>query len=338
MSLNFYEMLGVSKTASSDEIKKAYRKLAKKYHPDRNDSAEASENFKKVSEAYEVLSDPKKRSEYDNPPRSPFGNMGFGAGFDDIFSEFFGQQQRRSSRPPPPQKGPNRGIEVIIDLKDSVLGTTKQVKIQRMSKCSSCSGTGDTKATTYRTCNTCRGTGSVTFRQGMMTMQTTCNTCTGKGKIKVNPCRNCSGTGIKQEAVNVKIAIPDGIDDGMRLRVAEKGDWGPAGYGDLIVLVRIRPDDRYRRSGDDIHSQVRLLPSECLGGCEITVETIRGDKTVTVPPCTAPGTIIRLSGLGARNLKTNTKGCHKIEIFLDMPTSLTRAQMESIESLQKSGL
>ena len=337
MSLNFYEMLGVSKGASSDEIKKAYRKLAKKYHPDRNDSPEASEHFKKITEAYEVLGDPQKRQEYDNPPRSPFGNMGFGAGFDDIFNDIFGQQ-RRPKRPPPPQKGPNRGAEIIVDLKDAVLGTTKEVKMQRMTKCGKCNGTGDTKETRIKTCVNCNGTGTITFQQGMMTMQTTCNACGGKGKVKVNPCRACSGSGQTAETVNVKVAIPDGISDGIRLRIAEKGDWGPAGFGDLIAIIRVRPDDRYRRSGDDIHSQVKLLPSECLGGCEITVETLRGDKTVTVPPCTSPGTIIRLSGLGARNLKTNTKGCHKIEIFLDMPSSLTRSQMESIESLQKSGL
>ena len=192
MSSNFYEMLGVSKEASQAEIKKAYRKLAMKYHPDRNDSEEASEHFKKLNQAYEVLSDPEKRSEYDNPPRSPFDNMGFGPGFDDIFGQFFGQQKRRSNRPPPPQKGPNRGAEIIVDLKDSVLGTTKDVKVQRMTKCSACNGTGDTKETSIRTCNTCHGTGTLSFQQGMMTMQTTCHTCGGKGKVKVNPCRSMS--------------------------------------------------------------------------------------------------------------------------------------------------
>lgn len=337
MSLNFYETLGVSTDASTDEIKKAYRKLAKKYHPDRNGSDEAAEQFKRVSEAYEVLSDPKKRQEYDNPPRSPFGNMGFGQDFEDIFGDFFGRT-RRPQRPPPPQKGPNRGVEILVDLKDSVLGTAKEVKIQRMTKCSECNGTGDTKETRVKTCTNCNGRGTITFQQGMMTMQTTCNACGGKGKVKVNPCRACSGSGQAVEAVNVKVAIPDGITDGMRLRISEKGDWGPAGFGDLIAMIRVRPDDRYRRSGDDIHSQVRLLPSECLGGCEVTVETLRGDKTVTIPPCTSPGTIIRLSGLGARNVKTNVKGNHKIEIFLEMPDSLTRSQMESIKILQKSGL
>lgn len=333
MSLNFYEMLGVSKEASGDEIKKAYRKLAKKYHPDKNSSKEAHDQFKKISTAYEVLGDPKKRQEYDRPSRSPFENMGF----EDIFGDLF-NQHRRAQRPPPPPKGPNRGAEIIVDLKDSVLGTTKEVKIQRMTKCSTCDGSGDSKDTVIRTCSNCQGRGTITFQQGMMTMQTTCNACAGKGKVKVNPCRSCKGSGSKPETVNVKVSIPDGITDGTRMRIAERGDWGPAGFGDLITIIRVRPDDRYRRAGDDIHSQVRLLPSECLGGCEITVETLRGDKTVAVPPCTSPGTIIRLSGLGARNIKTNVKGNHKIEIFLDMPDTLTRSQMESIEVLQKSGL
>ncbi len=339
MSLNFYEMLGVSKSASPDEIKKAYRKLAKKYHPDRNDTPSAAEHFKKLNEAYETLSDPQKRQAYDNPRQSPFDNMGFGGGFEDIFNDLFGRQ-RRQSRPqkPPPQRGPNRGIEIIINLGESVLGTVKDIKIKRMSKCTPCSGTGATKKTYDRTCETCMGVGAVTYQQGMLTMQTTCQTCGGSGKVRVNPCSPCKGSGRTPEDVNVKVSIPDGVNDGMQLRVADKGDWGPAGFGDLLVRIRVRPDDRYRRVGDDIHSQVILRPSECLGGCDITVETLRGDKTVTIPPCTSPGTIIRLSGLGARNLKTNAKGNHKIEIFIDIPKALTREQMNCIEALNKCGL
>ncbi len=341
MSSNFYEMLGVSKDASQAEIKKAYRKLAMKYHPDRNDSEEASEHFKKLNQAYEVLSDPKKRSEYDNPPRSPFDSMGFGGGFNDIFEEMFGfgnRRQKQQNRKPPPQKGSNRGIEIIVDFKDAILGTTKEVRVNREDMCGDCSGTGSTKKTYEKVCDNCNGTGSIAFQQGMMVMQTTCQKCGGSGKIRVNPCRTCSGTGRKADSVKVKIAIPDGINDGMQLRVPERGDWGPAGYGDLHVRVRIRPDDRYRRVGDDIHSQVRLMPSECLGGCDITVETLRGDKTVSIPPCTEPGTVIRLANLGARNIRTNSKGSHKIEVLIDMPKKLTVQQMQSIESLRKSGL
>ncbi len=337
MSLNFYEMLGVSKQASSDEIKKAYRKLAKKYHPDKNDSDEAATHFKRLNEAYEVLGNPQKRKEYDNPPRSAFGNMGFGGGFDDIFNDLF-RGQRRNNHPPPPQKGSNRGVDIIVNLKDAVLGCNKDIKLQRMDKCTPCKGTGATKGTYKRKCGTCDGTGSVTYQQGMMAVQTTCHECNGTGAIQVNPCRPCSGTGTTQEKVKVKIVIPDGISDGMQLRVHEKGDWGPAGFGDLIVRVRVRPDEKYRRVDNDIHSQVRLKPSECLGGCSITVETLRGDKTVSIPPCTEPGTIIRMSGLGAKNLKTNVIGNHKIEIFLDMPKSLTRDQMECIDVLHKCGL
>ena len=337
MSLNFYEMLGVSKQASPDEIKKAYRKLAKKYHPDKNDSSESASHFKKLNEAYEVLSDPQKRKEYDRPSSSPFGNMGFGSGFEDIFNDLF-SGKRRNRQPPPPQKGSHRGIEIIVDLKDAVLGCNKDIKFQRMSKCDPCKGTGSTKGTYKKTCSTCEGAGSIAYQQGRMTMETTCNECKGTGATKVNPCRPCSGSGTLQEKVSVKVAIPDGISDGMQMRVSGKGDWGPAGFGDLMVRVRVRPDDRYRRTGSYIHSQVRLKPSECLGGCSITVETLRGDKTVTVPPCTEPGTIIRMSGLGAKNLKTNIMGNHKIEIFLDMPKTLTRDQMECIDVLHKCGL
>ena len=243
--------------------------------------------------------------------------MGFGGGFEDIFNDIFGRRSNTQRRQKPrPQKGPNRGIEIVVDLKDSVLGANKDVSIKRMTKCSSCAGTGSTKKTYDKTCDTCMGTGSVTYQQGMMTMQTTCHTCRGSGTIRVNPCRPCSGSGQTPEDVRVKISIPEGIGDGMQLRVADRGDWGPAGFGDLLVRVRVRPDDKYRRVGDDIHSQVRLKSSECLGGCEITVETLRGDKTVTIPPCTEPGTIIRMSGLGVKNLKSGTRGSHKIEIFL----------------------
>ncbi|MEC7870421.1 MAG: J domain-containing protein [Bacteroidota bacterium] len=338
MSLNFYETLGVSKTATQDEIKKAYRKLAMKYHPDRNDSKAASEHFKKVTEAYETLSDSQKRQAYDNPPSSPFGPGGFGGGFEDIFGEFFGNARRKAQRPPPPPRGSHRGVEIIIDLKEAVLGTHKSVSLNRMNKCNSCKGTGSTKQTYEKVCGECMGTGFLTIRQGMMTMQTQCGKCSGSGKIKVNPCRACSGSGVTPENVNVKLSIPEGITDGIQLRVAEKGDWGPGGFGDLMTRVRVRPDDKYRRVNDDIHSQVRLLPSECLGGCEITVETLRGDKTVSIPPCTEPGTIIKMSGLGAKNLRTKKLGSHKVEIHLEIPRSLTREQMECIDNLRKSGL
>ena len=340
MSQDFYQTLGVSKSASQDEIKKAYRKLAMKYHPDRNDTPEAEAKFKLVSQAYEVLGDEQKRKEYDNPARSPFDNMGFGGGFNDIFEEMFGFGSRRQKRTqkPRPQKGPNRGLEIIIDFRDSILGATKEVKINRLDKCGDCNGTGATKKSYSKTCDVCSGRGTVTFQQGMMTMQTTCNKCGGTGSIRVNPCRPCSGSGKKPNTVSVKVGIPDGVVDGMQLRVAEKGDWGPAGFGDLLVRVRVRPDDRYRRVGDDIHSQVNLRPSECLGGCEITVETLHGDKTVRIPPCTEPGTIIRLANLGARNIRSNSKGSHKIEVFLDVPKKLTAQQMETIEQLRKSGL
>lgn len=340
MSLNFYELLGVDKKASQDDIKKAYRKLAIKYHPDKNDSKEAVEHFKKLNQAYEVLGDPAKRQEYDSPRKSPFENMGFGGGFEDIFGEMFGfgNNSRRRQQKPQPQKGPNRGVEIIVDFKDAILGTAKEIKINRLDKCQKCEGTGAGPQTYSRSCDNCNGTGSVTYQQGMMTMQTTCSKCSGSGKIRVNPCRPCSGSGKSSQTVSVKVGIPDGIVDGMQLRVAQKGDWGPAGHGDLIVCVRVRPSDKYRRVGDDIHSQVRLRPSECLGGCEVSIETLRGDKNVSIPPCTEPGTIIRLAQLGARNIRTNSKGSHKIEVFLDIPKTLTVQQMDCIEQLRNSGL
>ena len=341
MSSDFYQTLGVSKEASADEIKKAYRKLARKYHPDRNNSPGASDKFKKIGGAYDVLSDPQKRREYDNPPRSPFGNMGFGGGFEDIFNDLFGGRNRNQQQRPrqrPPERGSNRGIELILDLKDAVLGCVKNIQIKRMAMCSSCDGSGSTPKTREVVCDQCNGTGSQVFQQGMMTMQTTCRKCQGSGRIRINPCKKCNGSGKTLEDVNVKISIPDGVQDGSQLRVAEKGDWGPAGYGDLISRIRVRPDDRYRRVNDDIYSQVRLKPSECLGGCSITVETLRGDKQVRIPPCTEPGTIVNLKDLGSRNLKTNRMGSHKIEVFLDMPKVLTADQMDAIDALNNSGL
>lgn len=337
--MSFYDVLGVKKDSTQEQIKKAYRKLAHKYHPDKNSSSEADEKFKKINEAYEILSNPESRRAYDNPAASAFG--GFGGGFEDIFGDLFGhgrrhQQQRRN--PPPPQKGPHRGTELKISLKEAVLGTKKDITIQRMTNCTPCKGSGSTNDTYDKVCVTCHGTGAVTYQQGMLTMQTTCHTCAGNGSVRVNPCRPCSGSGLRAESVTVTISIPNGIPDGMQLRVADKGDWGPGGFGDLLARIRVRPDSTYQRIRDDIHSQVRLRASECLGGCNIIVETLRGEKSVAVPPCTAPGSIIQLSGLGSRNIRSGRMGNHKIEILLHMPKSLTREQMEKIAELNKCGL
>ena len=336
MSQDFYKILGVDRNASQDDIKKAYRKLAMKYHPDRNaNNPSAEENFKKVSQAYEVLGDPQKKSEYDNPRhQNPFGG---GFGFDDIFGEFFGRHhQRRNNRTA--KKGNNKTVDILLDIHESVNGTIKKVKIKRSKKCDPCKGTGSTKTTYDKVCDTCKGSGVLGYRQGMLTMQTPCNICQGSGKIKVNPCRTCSGTGGVKEDLSVKISIPDGVHDGSQLRIGEKGDWGLAGYGDLYARIRIKPSDQYRRIGDDIHSQVTLSPSECLGGCSIEFQTLRGSKSIDIPPCTDPGTIFRIDSLGARNLKTGRIGSHNLEVYMKMPDSLTKEQLECINKLRLLGL
>ncbi len=335
--MSFYDILGVKKDASQEQIKKAYRKLAHKYHPDKNDSTAAAEKFKKINEAYETLGDTKSRQEYDNPAHQ---FQGFGGGFEDIFNEFFGGHQRRrqNQRPPPPPQGAHRGVEIQVSLKESVLGTKQNLSLKRMTNCGTCKGSGSGPNTQDKVCSTCHGVGAVTYQQGMLTMQTTCQMCQGSGSIRINPCSPCNGSGLMGERVDVTVSIPEGIPDGMQLRVANKGDWGPGGYGDLMVRVRVRPDSRFRRIKDDIHSQVRLKPSECLGGCGIIIETLRGEKSVNIPPCTEPGSIVQLSGLGAKNIRTKNTGNHKIEILLEMPKTLTREQMEKIDELNKCGL
>ena len=334
--MSFYDVLGVKKDASQEQIKKAYRKLAHKYHPDKNNSSEAAEKFKKINEAYEVLGDTKSRQDYDRPA-TPFSN--FDGSFDDIFNTFFGgRQQQRQRQPPSPPRGSHLGIDLQISLKESVLGTKKNVSIKRMTSCSTCKGSGAGDNTYDKTCGTCQGVGTVTYQQGMLTMQTTCHACQGSGSIRVNPCQPCNGSGLMGEKVDVVISIPDGIPDGMQLRVSSKGNWGPGGFGDLMARIHVKPDSMFRRINDDIHSQVRLKPSECLGGCGIIVETLRGEKSVNIPPCTEPGSIVQLSGLGAKNIRTKRVGSHKIEILLAMPKSLTREQMEKIDELNKCGL
>ena len=207
-----------------------------------------------------------------------------------------------------------------------------------MTSCSTCKGSGSGANTYDKTCETCKGVGAVTYQQGMLTMQTTCHACQGRGSVRVNPCRPCSGSGLMGEKVDVTISIPEGIPDGMQLRIADKGDFGPGGFGDLMVRIHVKPDNRFRRIQDDIHSQVRLRPSECLGGCSIIVETLRGEKSVNIPPCTEPGSIVQLSGLGSKNIRTKKYGHHKIEIMLEIPKTLTREQMEKIDDLNKCGL
>jgi len=327
VSRDYYDVLGVPRSASSDDIKKAYRKLAIKYHPDRNPNDPESENkFKEIAEAYSVLSDTEQKSQYDayghNGPGSsqdwdPFA--GFRDHFgQDIFNEFFGRHQagRNRSRKPPKPRGSDIKVSMNLSFMEAVLGTTKEVIVDRNAKCEPCNGTGGSDP---MTCTTCRGTGSVQFRQGPVVMQSACGTCNGTGEVLRNKCTSCRGIGYAKEPSSVTVRVPAGISTGQQLRLSKMGNYNKGGTGDLFMQVNVMHDNNFQRRGNDIFSKISLSVSEAALGCTRSVNTIHGEKNVNIPAGSQPDSMLRLAGLGIPDVHGGTPGDHKIEIDIKIP-------------------
>ncbi len=357
---DYYEVLGISRDASDSEIKKAYRKLAKKYHPDLcpNDK-EAEQKFKEVSEAYEVLGDSKKRAQYDQFGHAGVdsnfgaGSGGYGAGgFDvdlgDIFDSMFGGGGfggfggSRRSNANGPKRGQDTFSSITISFLEACKGTSKEISITKMDKCDKCMGSGAASGSKPTTCPNCGGMGQVQMQQrtpfGFMTSSRTCPKCGGKGTIITNPCSACSGTGKKSKTKKIKINIPGGIDDGQTLLVSGEGNAGSNGgpYGNLNVAITVRPDPLFKRRGFDILCDIPITYSQAINGADIVVPTIDGKVKYSVPEGTQPGTTFRLKGKGVNRLRSHGRGDMLITTTIEVPRNLNETQKKLIKEFDDS--
>lgn len=350
---DYYEVLGVDRNADDSALKSAYRKLAKKYHPDTNPGdQEAEARFKEASEAYAVLSDADKRRQYDQFGHAAFENGGGPGGFDfsgmdmgdifgDIFGDFFGGGRRRD--PNAPTRGANLRAQVKITLEEACFGVEKELDLNLKDECTTCHGTGAKPGTSPETCSTCGGKGQVVTTQkslfGMVQNVTTCPHCHGTGKIIKEKCGDCHGTGYTSSRKKIQVSIPAGIDHGQSVRIRGKGEPGTNGgaRGDLLVEVFVEQNPEFERHDYDIYSTVKVsYPKAVLGG-EIVVKTIDGDVAYTVKPGTQTGTRVRLRGKGVPSLRNKKlRGNHYVDIVVDVPTSVTKEQKKLLQQLEDS--
>ncbi|MFZ5756866.1 MAG: molecular chaperone DnaJ [Pseudomonadota bacterium] len=347
---DLYEVLGVAKDASADDIKKAYRKLAMKYHPDRNpDDKAAEEKFKEVQAAYEILSDDQKRAAWDRYGHAAFeagggaGPGGFGAGaagasfsdiFGDVFGDIFGGGRQRGG----PQRGADLRYSLEIDLEDAVRGTKVQIKVPKLESCETCSGTGAKKGTTPSVCGTCNGHGQVRIQQGFFTLQQTCPACRGSGKNIKDPCPDCRGQGRVQKQKTLQVNIPAGVDNGDRIRLAGEGEAGPQGgpAGDLYVQVSVRAHEFFERDGNDLHCEVPISFVDAALGGEYEVPTMDGRVKLKIPAETQTGKLFRVRGKGVPSVRGGGQGDLICRVVLETPVNLSGKQKELLRAFQDS--
>jgi molecular chaperone DnaJ len=347
---DFYEVLGVARDASADDIRKAYRQAALKFHPDRNPGDKgAEENFKRATEAYSVLSDAEKRGLYDRFGHAGLGGAGFdfnsaGMGdilshFQDMFSDFFGGFGGAPTRR---RQGPDRGQDIRVDaaisLKDAMTGCKQEVLVNGSAACEQCAGSGAKPGTQPQTCTQCRGAGQVTTQRGFIMFSTTCPRCRGTGETIADPCASCTGTGYVQRQRKVLVTFPAGIDSGQRLRVPGQGMPGPAGTpsGDLYVDVNIEPDERFERNGYDLAVRERVSFVDAALGGEVSIELPTGNKvSMEIKAGTQPGTVLTVSGEGVTRLDRRGRGDLHILIDVHVPTRLSKRAKKLLEELDE---
>jgi len=353
---DYYEVLGVQKNASADEIKRAYRKLARQHHPDVNKEPGAEERFKELNEAYQVLSDPNKRSQYDyyGTAGGPGGFGGF-EGFDfgesfrgfegfgefgDIFDVFFGRE--RGGRRPGQEHGADLRYDLRITLEEAARGMEKELNIVHFASCSACKGSGAKPGTKPAQCNTCKGSGQTRKTQrtilGNITQVVTCPTCRGSGEVISSPCQACKGEGRVKKSHRVTVKIPAGIDSGYRLRVAGSGDAGKKGApaGDLYIFINVEPHPFFNRDGENLYYRSKISYLQAILGDEIKVPTIDGETTLRVPAGTQPNTNFRMKGKGMPVLDSRERGSLYVLLEVEIPTRLSREQSELLKKLKNA--
>ncbi|TRZ66122.1 MAG: molecular chaperone DnaJ [Comamonadaceae bacterium] len=347
---DFYEVLGVPKNASDEEIKKSYRKMAMKFHPDRNQdngAKEAEGKFKEAKEAYEMLSDPQKRAAYDQhghagvDPNMRGGGEGFGGfaeAFGDIFGDMFGQQRGRAGGGRQVFRGGDLSYAMEVTLEEAAKGKDAQIRIPSHDNCEVCSGTGAKPGTQAKTCGTCGGAGAVQMRQGFFSVQQPCPTCKGAGKTIADPCTSCQGQGQIKKTKTLEVKIPAGIDGGMRIRSSGNGEPGTNGGppGDLYIEIRLKKHDIFERDGDDLHCSVPIsMVTAALGG-EIDVPTLEGKAAIDMPEGTQTGKQFRLRGKGIKGVRGSYPGDLYCHITVETPVKLSEHQRKLLKELDES--
>ncbi|WP_303783344.1 molecular chaperone DnaJ [Azovibrio restrictus] len=347
---DFYEILGVNRDASEDEIKKAYRKLAMKYHPDRNpDSKEAEEKFKEAKEAYEILSDAQKRAAYDQyghagiDPQAGFGgggSQGFGGfadAFGGIFDEIFGGRGGGRSNV---YRGADLRYNLEISLEQAAHGTETKIRIPTMEACETCHGSGAKPGTQPITCPTCGGSGQVRLQQGFFSIQQTCPKCHGTGRFIPDPCNTCHGAGRVKQHKTLAVKIPAGVDEGDRIRLAGEGEHGVNGGppGDLYVQIHLKPHPVFTRDHNDLHCEMPISFTTAALGGEIEIPTLDGAAMIKIPPETQSGRIFRLRGKGIKGVRSHTHGDLLCHVVVETPVNLTERQKELLRELEEISL
>jgi len=344
---DYYEVLGVNRDASEEEIKKAYRKLAMKHHPDRNpDNPKSEELFKVAKEAYEVLSDAGKRGAYDQyghagvDPQAGMGagaaSAGFGSfadAFGDIFGDIFGAGRQRSNV----YRGADLRYNLEIALEEAARGTETRVRIPTMEECQTCGGSGAKPGTQPMTCPTCGGQGQVRMTQGFFSIQQTCPKCHGSGKVVQSPCVTCNGAGRVKHQKTLSVKIPAGVDEGDRIRLSGEGEAGVNGgpSGDLYVVIHIRPHEVFSREGNDLHCEMPISITKTALGGEIEIPTLDGYAKIRIPPETQTGKVFRLRGKGIKGVRSNAHGDLLCHVVLETPVNLTPRQKELLQELEQ---
>lgn len=353
MARDYYEILGISRDVDKEEIKRAYRRLARKYHPDINKEPGAEERFKEINRAYEVLSEPETRDRYNRYGEAGISGAGAGfsdmgdMGFADIFESFFsgfagggtGQATRRRGGP---VKGDDLRLDLKLEFREAIFGGEKEIRIPHLEACTACNSTGAKPGTRPRTCPTCSGSGQVRRATrtpfGSFTQVSACPTCNSEGQVIEDKCESCGGNGRKQETKKLKITIPAGVDNGTRLRVSKEGDAGQRGGppGDLYVYLFIEEDAEFRREGISILSEIKISYLQAILGCRLEVNSVDGPVELMIPPGTQPNTVLTLENRGVPRLGNPvSRGDHQITVEIDIPNRITPEERELLEKLAK---